>query len=183
MNKSKRSTLAALAGGAAAAVSFAAFARPGRHGGQHGPMDPAQMEQHLDRMLKHLYVEIDATEEQKQKLDPIVKDAAKELAPIRRNLREARREAIGLLAQDKVDASAIEALRTKQMQLADQASRRFTGRRGRRAQPGAAQEARRAPRTPPRRLHDARLKRGQDPFRQKGVRSLRFLAPFPLNGS
>ena len=126
MNKSKRNTLAALAGGAAAAASFAAFARPGRHGGQHGPMDPAQMEQHLDRMLKHLYVEIDATEEQKQKLDPIVKDAAKELAPLRRNLREARRDAINLLAQDKVDPAAIEALRTKQMQLADQASRRFT---------------------------------------------------------
>jgi periplasmic protein CpxP/Spy len=125
MNKSKRTTLAALAGGAAAAVSFGAFARPG-HGRHHGPMDPAQMEQHLDRMLKHLYVEIDATEEQKQKLDPIVKDAAKELAPLRRNLQQARREGINLLAQDKVDPAAIEALRAKQMQLADQSSRRFT---------------------------------------------------------
>jgi Spy/CpxP family protein refolding chaperone len=125
MNLTKRTTLATLIGGAAAAVSFSAFARRG-HGGHHGPMDPAQLEQHLERMLKHLYVEIDATEAQKQKLDPIVKDAAKELAPMRRSLHEARREAINLLAQDKVDASAIEALRARQMQLADQASRRFT---------------------------------------------------------
>ena len=124
MNNSKRTTLAALIGGAAAALSWNAFARPGH--GRHGPMDPAQMEQHLDRMLKHLYVEIDATEEQKQKLDPIVKDAARELAPLRRNLQQARREAINLLAQDKVDPAAIEALRAKQMQLADQSSRRFT---------------------------------------------------------
>lgn len=125
MNNSKRTTLAALIGGAAAALSWNAFARRGGHS-HHGPMDPAQMEQHLDRMLKHLYVEIDATEEQKQKLDPIVKDAAKELAPLRRNLQQARREAINLLAQDKVDPAAIEALRAKQMQLADQSSRRFT---------------------------------------------------------
>ena len=124
MNNSKRTTLAALIGGAAAARSWNAFARPGH--GRHGPMDPAQIEQHLDRMLKHLYVEIDATEEQKQKLDPIVKDAARELAPLRRNLQQARREAINLLAQDKVDPAAIEALRAKQMQLADQSSRRFT---------------------------------------------------------
>ena len=124
MNLSKRTTLATLAGGAAAALSWNAFARPGH--GRHGPMDPAQMEQHLDRMLKHLYVEIDATEEQKQKLDPIVKDAAKELAPLRRSLHEARREGISLLAQDKVDPAAIEALRAKQIQLADQSSRRFT---------------------------------------------------------
>ena len=57
MNESKRFTLAALAGGLAAAASFNAFARRGR-GGMHGPMDPAQLEQRIDRMLKHLYVEI-----------------------------------------------------------------------------------------------------------------------------
>jgi protein CpxP len=125
MNESKRTTLAALVGGVAAAASFNAFARRG-HGGQHGPMDPAQLEQRLDRMLKHLYVEIDATEEQKQRLDPIVKQAVKDLAPLRQNLHQARREAIGLLAQDKVDPNALEALRAKQMGLADQASRRVT---------------------------------------------------------
>jgi Spy/CpxP family protein refolding chaperone len=125
MNKSKRSTLAALAGSLAAAASFSAFARRG-HGGHHGPLDPAQLEQRLDRMLKHLYVEIDATEEQKQRLDPIVRQAVKELAPLRQNLHGARREALGLLAQDRVDAAALEALRARQIQLADGASRTVT---------------------------------------------------------
>jgi Spy/CpxP family protein refolding chaperone len=125
MNESKRLTLAALAGGLAAAASFNAFARRG-HGGRHGPMDPAQLEQRIDRMLKHLYVEIEATEEQKQRLEPIVKQAVKELAPLRQNLHAARQEAMGLLAQERVDAAALEALRAKQIQLADGASRTVT---------------------------------------------------------
>jgi Spy/CpxP family protein refolding chaperone len=125
MNKSKRVTLATLAGGLAAAASFSAFARRGR-GGHHGPMDPAELEQRLDRMLKHLYVEIDATEEQKQRLEPIVKQAARELAPLRQSLHGARREALGLLGQDRVDAAALEALRARQIQLADGASRTVT---------------------------------------------------------
>lgn len=125
MNQSKRFTLAALVGGAAAAASFGAFAQRG-HARHHEPMDPAKFEQHLERRLKHLYVEIDATEEQKQRLEPIVKDAARELAPLRRNLHAARGEALKLLSQDRVDAGALETLRARQIQLADEASRRVT---------------------------------------------------------
>ena len=122
MNRFKRVTLATLLGGAAAAVGFRAFG----HGRRHGPMDPAALDEHLERMLKHLYVEIDATEEQKQKLEPIVKEAAKDLLPARANLHAGRREAIGLLTQDRIDPVAIEALRAKQLRLADDASRRLT---------------------------------------------------------
>ena len=126
MNNSRRFTLAALVGGAAAATSFGAFAQRG-HGGRHqGPMDPAQFEQHLERRLKHLYVEIDATEEQKQRLEPIIKETVRELAPVRRNLHAARGEAIKLLSQDRVDAGALEALRARQIQLTDEASRKVT---------------------------------------------------------
>jgi Spy/CpxP family protein refolding chaperone len=126
MNKAKRVTLATLAGGLAAAASFNVLAQRGRGGGHHGPLDPAQLEQRLERMLKHLYVEIEATEEQKQRLDPIVRQAVKELAPLRRDLYAARQESIGLLGQERVDAAALEALRAKQIQLADGASRSVT---------------------------------------------------------
>jgi len=125
MNKSKRITLAALLGGAAAAASFGAFAHRER-GGRHGAMDPAAIEQQLDRVLKHLYVEIDATEEQKQRLDPIVKQTVRELTPLRRNLMSARGEALRILAQERVDSAALEALRARQIQLADEASRAVT---------------------------------------------------------
>ena len=60
MNKSRRITLATILGGVAAAASFNAFAHRGR-GGMQGSMD-------VERMLQHLYVEINATDEQKQRL-------------------------------------------------------------------------------------------------------------------
>src|SRR5512145_1081613 len=124
MNKFRRITLATLAGGIAAGVGFKAFGRGWRHG--YGPIDPAELDRHVERMLKHLYAEIDATDAQKQQLDPIVRQAAKELAPMRENLHAARREALELLAQERVDPAALEALRAKHLQLADQTSRRLT---------------------------------------------------------
>lgn len=122
MNRFRRITLATLAGGAAAAAGFTALAQ----GRRHGPIDPADIDKHLDRMLKHLYVEIDATEEQKRALEPIVKQAAQDLLPMRERLHAGRRQALELLAQERIDPAAIEALRAQQLGLADEASRRLT---------------------------------------------------------
>jgi len=121
---------AAIAGAFAglAGLGLGAFAHgrrgPGGYGGE--PFDPAQLEQRLDRMLKHLYVEIDASEEQKQKLEPIVKSAAKDLLPLRQRLREARLQAMDLFTRDQVDRAAFEKLRAEQIELADKASKRLT---------------------------------------------------------
>jgi Spy/CpxP family protein refolding chaperone len=126
----KRAAIATLIGGIAAGIGFKAFAQGGR--GWHrcgyaaGPLDPAAVDQHLDRALKHLYVEIDATEEQKQRLEPIVKQAVKDLLPVREKARNARKQAVDLLAAERIDRGAIEALRAEQIQLAEQASKRFT---------------------------------------------------------
>jgi len=122
MNRTRRFTLTAMLGAIAAGVGSRAFAH---HRGR-GPIDPAELDSHLDRMLKHLYVEIDATDEQKRRLEPIVKQAAKELLPMRENLHAARRQAVEILSQDKVDASALEALRQQHIRLADDASRTLT---------------------------------------------------------
>lgn len=109
-----------------------ALAHGGGPGGWHragflgGHGDPARMEEHLDRMLRHLYVEVDATEAQQQRLAPIVKDAVRDLAPLRLQLRDARRQAVELLTRDSVDRAALEALRASKVQLAEQASARFT---------------------------------------------------------
>ena len=105
-------------------LAFGALAH-GRRGAR-GPTDPAQMEQHLDRMLQHMYVEIDASDAQKQKLEPLVKQAAKDLAPLRDKVREARREGIKLLSADNIDRGAIERFRAQQIGATDAASRRFT---------------------------------------------------------
>jgi len=116
----RRAGLFALAGTALAGFGAKAYAQSGWRRGE--PLSEA----HLDRMLKHLYVEIDATEDQKQRLAPILKDAAKDLAPLRETARATRAQAIELLTQDKIDPAAIESLRAEKMRLADEASRRFT---------------------------------------------------------
>ena len=105
-------------------IGLGALAR-GRGEGR-GPIDPARMEEHLERMLKHMYVEIDATDAQKQKIDPIVKQAAKELQPLRAQVREARGAGMKLLSADTIDRGAIERLRVEQIAAADAASKRFT---------------------------------------------------------
>lgn len=128
----RRAAIATLIGGIAAGFGIKAFAQGGGFGGWRcgGMMaaaahDPAAMEAHVERMLKHLYVEIDATEEQKQKLAPIVKQAARELMPLRERMHEARRKGLELLTQESIDRGAIEALRAEQIQLAEQASSRI----------------------------------------------------------
>ena len=128
----KRAALATLIAGVAAAIGFSAYGQEGGGCGWHrtgfaaGPLDPAAVDEHLDRMLKHLYVEIDATDEQKQKLEPIVKQAAKDLLPLRDKARAARKQAVELLTADTIDRNAVEALRAEHLQLAEQASKRLT---------------------------------------------------------
>jgi Spy/CpxP family protein refolding chaperone len=107
-----------------AGAGFGALAH-GRGRGR-GPMDPAALEQRLERMLKHLYVEIDATDAQKHKLDPIVKQAAQELQPLRAKVREARREGMKLFSAENIDRGAIERFRAEQIGATDAASKRFT---------------------------------------------------------
>jgi Spy/CpxP family protein refolding chaperone len=114
----------AAAGAALAGLSGLAW-KATAHGNRGGPIDPARLDEHLDRMLKHLYVEIDATEAQRQKLEPIIKQAAKELMPLRQKVREARRQGMALLTAPSIDRGAIERLRVEQIAAADDASKRF----------------------------------------------------------
>jgi len=127
----RRAAIATVIAGVATGLGIKAFAQDaswgGCHGGRYmgGSLDPATFDAHLDRMLKHLYVEIDATDAQKQQLAPLVKAAARDLLPLRARLHDARRQAVELLANDRIDRAALEALRADQLRLAEQASQRF----------------------------------------------------------
>jgi periplasmic protein CpxP/Spy len=126
----RRVAIATAIAGLASGIGIKAFAHS--YGGWHrggfmgAAMDPATMDEHLDRMLKHLYVEIDATATQKQQLAPIVKAAARDLVPMRTQFQDARRRAVDLLSSERVDRAALETLRADQLRLAEQASIRFT---------------------------------------------------------
>jgi Spy/CpxP family protein refolding chaperone len=127
----KRLGIATLIGGLASAIGFKSFAGGGhgchgRGGFMAGSSDPAAMDERIERMLKHLYVEIDATDAQKQKLGPIVKQAASDLLPLRAKMQAARTQATELLTRDSIDRAALETLRAEQLQQAEVASRRFS---------------------------------------------------------
>jgi periplasmic protein CpxP/Spy len=128
----RRMAIATVIAGLASGIGIKAFAQGGGHGGWHRggfmgtALDPAMVDERLDRMLKHLYVEIDATDAQKQQLAPIVKGAARDLLPVRAKIHDARRQAVELLSRESVDRAALETLRADQLRLAEQASMRFT---------------------------------------------------------
>lgn len=128
----RRAAIATALAGLATVIGVKAIAHAGgpwrwhRAGFMGAPLDPARVDEHLDRMLKHLYVEIDATDAQRQQLAPIVKSAARDLLPVRAKMHEARRQAVELLSREHIDRAALEALRADQLRLVEQASMRLT---------------------------------------------------------
>jgi len=119
MNKFRRITLAGMAGGIGALFTGGALA----HGRWRGHGD---FNERIDKMVRHLAVEVDATPEQQEKLSAIAKGAAKDLAPLRGQAMETRKQAMELLSAPSIDRAAIEKLRAAKLQHADAASRRVT---------------------------------------------------------
>jgi periplasmic protein CpxP/Spy len=68
-----------------------------------------------DRMIRHLAVEIDATNEQQDKLKAIVHETVKDVLPARDKMLAARAMARELLTQPTVDRTALEKLRADQI--------------------------------------------------------------------
>jgi Spy/CpxP family protein refolding chaperone len=123
--------LAAALIGAAASQAFSQGGPPWHRGGFAGgpfhmgaPFEPANAEERVDRMVRHLAIEIDATTEQQDKLRSIVKGAVRDLLPLRQKTQSAHERVHALLTQPAVDRAAIEAVRAEHMALADEASRR-----------------------------------------------------------
>jgi Spy/CpxP family protein refolding chaperone len=96
------------------------------HGHAGLTADPAQMDQHVERMIQRFAAKVDASAEQKEKLAAIAKSAARDLAPLREQARNARKQAIALLAGASVDRAALERLRAEQIQFADAGRKRLT---------------------------------------------------------
>jgi len=88
------------------------------------PLDPAQIEDRADRMVRHVAIEIDATTEQQEKLRGVVKNAVRDIVPMREKARNARAKARDLLTAQTLDRAEIERLRTEQLALADAFSKR-----------------------------------------------------------
>jgi periplasmic protein CpxP/Spy len=126
--------LIALGVGTTAFFAGQAFSQPGfgpfGHGGWHGrgfmmgQMDPAQIEDRADRLVRHLAIEVDATNEQQERLRAVVKSTVRDLIPMREKAHAARQRGRELLLGSTIDRAAIEAFRAEQLALADTASKR-----------------------------------------------------------
>ena len=124
-----RMTLALVIAGATLVGGVAALANGtgmcGWHHGMSGTHSAADVNAHVDHMLKHLYVEIDATDAQKAQITPLVNQAVSDLLPLHTQLQAAHTQAIQGLTASPVDRAALEASRVAHLQLADQASKRL----------------------------------------------------------
>jgi Spy/CpxP family protein refolding chaperone len=123
----------ALAGAVLGAIVTNAFAFGG-FGGSGGPPhgmffggDPAEVDKRAEKAVKHFAVEIEANEAQQTRLIAIAKDLVRDVRPMRDQLRDARKQAVDLLAAGTVDRDAIERLRKTQLQRLDEISARVVG--------------------------------------------------------
>ena len=124
----------ALVAGVSGSMLSTAFGQGGgwhhvgwRHGGGMfgGSLTPAQVDDRIDRMTKHMAIELDATTDQQVKIANIAKAAAVDLRALRDKAQATRSQAVALLTAPTIDRTAIERLRTEQLGLAETASKRI----------------------------------------------------------
>lgn len=134
VNRARRWTLAGGAAAVAAASALAlsrsahAMGGPGmRHG--MGPWghgfggDPETAGRRIEAMVAWMLADIDATPEQKAKIAAIIKRSTTDLAPLRKQHMEARKQSVALLGAPTIDRAKLETLRVQQLQLGDTTSR------------------------------------------------------------
>ena len=92
---------------------------------QRGPHSAADASAHADRMLKHLCAEIDATDAQKAKIEPLVKAAMADLKPMHEQVFQLHQKLVQQVSQPTIDRAALESTRAQGIALADQASKRL----------------------------------------------------------
>lgn len=85
-------------------------------------MSADDREKQIKRMVGHLAVEIEASDEQKAQLVTLARSVIDELLPMRDKMKGSREEVIKLLSAPTIDRAALEALRKAKLGEADIAS-------------------------------------------------------------
>ncbi len=100
------------------------------HGGEHkrfGDWSEAEIESRIERMVKHAAIEIDATQEQQDKIIALATVVAKDLKPVHDQMRATGMELHGLLMAETVDRAALERLRAARLADAERISKTLVG--------------------------------------------------------
>ncbi len=119
-----------LALGTFATVAYSggqSFEKPHKMGGlMQSAGDPAKFEKKLDKKMKFFAFALDATDEQQAKLKTVIMTLAKDVLPMKAEIRETRQQLQELLMQPEIDRAAIETLRAEKITLVDTMSRKVT---------------------------------------------------------
>jgi len=78
-------------------------------------MSDSEIEARIERMVKHVAIEIDATTEQQQKITALVSTLAKDVKPMHQTMRDTGRELHLLLLAPTIDRAKLEELRTERL--------------------------------------------------------------------
>ena len=92
----------------------------------HGQMNLEQAGERIDKTVKWVLHDVNATDDQKRKVSEIAKSAMRDLLPLRDQHHAARSQAIDLLSRPAIDRDAIEQLRALELELAEAASKRIS---------------------------------------------------------
>jgi len=100
------------------------------HGGKAGErhkrfseLSDTEISAKIERIVKHVAIEIDATPEQQVKITNLVTALAKDLKPVHERMHMAGKEIHGLLLADTIDRQALEKLRTARLAEAETISK------------------------------------------------------------
>ncbi|MFO1183693.1 MAG: periplasmic heavy metal sensor [Bauldia sp.] len=96
----------------------------GPFGALQSAIEPLVFDTAIDRGIRHIAIEIDATPDQQAKLIKIAQAAAKDLLPVRQQAEAIRERGRALVVQPNLDRAAIEAFRSEGLALADSVSKR-----------------------------------------------------------
>ena len=98
----------------------------GEHGGQHkgfADLSDADIEAQIERIVKHAAIEIDATQEQQEKITARVTAVAKDMKPVHDRMRATGKEIHELLLANTIDRAALERLRAERLADAERISK------------------------------------------------------------
>ncbi len=98
----------------------------GWHGGHHkdfADWSEADIEARVERMVKHVAIEIDATQEQQEEITALATAVATDLKPVHDRMHATGKELHDLLLADTIDRAALEQLRAERLADAERISK------------------------------------------------------------
>jgi len=112
-----------------ATLGAIAHAGPGHFGPfamMHGKFNAERASKHVKKFVNWTLEDVDATADQKARVNDIFQQAMKDLLPIHQQVHDAHEQMMQLMSQPVIDRAAVEQLRLSQIAVFDAASKRLT---------------------------------------------------------